>query len=499
MNNLTYNIIAVGLTLSILYGLNLMSRVKTAVRGNAVGALAMAAAIILTLLKDGALTLPVLWIAMAIGSTIGLYLAYRVKMIEMPQMVALLHGLGGGAAAIVALLVLFDSGDTSGFSLFNAGLALVVGTVNLSGSIVAGGKLHQFLPQKPITFPWHSGISNLTILVLLVALLVLPANPHSIMLTMLLLVLGTFFGFWFTIRVGGADMPVTISLLNSLSGVAGASAGLAIGDPLLVAVGGIVGAAGLLLTQIMCRAMNRSLMSILLGKIAIPGQKAGPASDSSAASSPSSLAAYASQGPGPGQRPTQNPGQHHARPEHSGTISQPAGNNREQQKLAHLLTSAKKVIIIPGYGMALAQAQHKVRLLAETLESKGAGVDYAVHPVAGRMPGHMNVLLAEADVDYEKLLEMDEVNPKFADADLVIIIGANDVVNPAAIVAEGTPIYGMPILRADMAKNVIVCNYDTKPGYAGVENPLYQKEGVVMMPGDAAQTVENLIKLLRGR
>lgn len=261
-------------------------------------------------------------------------------------------------------------------------------------------------------------------------------------------------------------MPITISLLNSFSGVAGAIAGMAIGDILLVAIGGIVGASGLLLTQIMCRAMNRHLMDILLGK-------------TSAGAAPSAEDTV--------EKPTD--------PEPAAESVQ-AG--QPDSSPAALLKSARRVVIIPGYGMALAQAQHLVKQLSDRLETNGAEVKFAIHPVAGRMPGHMNVLLCEADVPYDKLYEMDAINPEFGETDVAIIIGANDVVNPAAREAEGTPIYGMPVLNADQAKHIIICNYDLKPGYAGVENPLYsRKEGVTLLLGDAGETLRGMLESIQ--
>jgi NAD(P) transhydrogenase subunit beta len=267
------------------------------------------------------------------------------------------------------------------------------------------------------------------------------------------------FGLYFSVRVGGADMPITISLLNSLSGVAGAIAGMAISDIFLVAVGGIVGASGLLLTQIMCKAMNRSLMSILLG-----GMKAAPAQPKVEAVTKDDVQKV--------------------------EIAKP----EEKKTAGEVLSSAKNVIIVPGYGMALAQAQHQVKQLADKLEANGANVRFAIHPVAGRMPGHMNVLLAEADVPYDQLYEMEAINDDFGKADAVVVIGANDVLNPAARNAEGTPIYGMPVLNVDQAPEVIICNFDLKPGYAGVENPLYtRKEGVYLLLGDAKESLNKLI------
>ena len=472
MSTLLYNVIAAVLALAILYGLNLMSNVKTAVRGNILSAAAMACAILITMYKDNSLGSPTLWVAIALGTAFGLFLSNKVKMIQMPQLVAFLHGFGGGAAALVGLIMLTDVGTPSAFHRIDACLALCSGMTTIAGSFVAAGKLHQLLPQRPIVLSNHSRIINILLGIMLVALCIYNIAPTFLpwFFIFVMFATGALFGIVFTIRVGGADMPITISLLNSMGGISCAIAGFAVSDPLLIAVGGIVGSAGLMLTRVMCKAMNRKLMPILLGQSSVAG-KSGVRT-AAAAKAPASQAPKAAQ---PAQAAAQ-----------------------KDAEIAKLLTPAKNVIIVPGYGMALAQAQHKVKQLADALEARGAKVNYAIHPVAGRMPGHMNVLLAEANVDYEHLLEMDTVNPMFADADLVIIVGANDVVNPAANTAEGTPIYGMPILEADKAKAVIICNYDEKPGYAGVDNPLYTKPGVIMMLGDAAQTVGNLVKLASG-
>ena len=473
MSTLLYNVIAAVLALAILYGLNLMSNVKTAVRGNILSAAAMACAILITMYKDNSLGSPTLWVAIALGTAFGLFLSNKVKMIQMPQLVAFLHGFGGGAAALVGLIMLTDVGTPSAFHRIDACLALCSGMTTIAGSFVAAGKLHQLLPQRPIVLSNHSRIINILLGIMLVALCIYNIAPTFLpwFFIFVMFATGALFGIVFTIRVGGADMPITISLLNSMGGISCAIAGFAVSDPLLIAVGGIVGSAGLMLTRVMCKAMNRKLMPILLGQSSVAGKSGVRAA--AAAKAPASQAPRAAQ-------PVQAAAQKDA-------------------EIAKLLTTAKNVIIVPGYGMALAQAQHKVKQLADALEARGAKVNYAIHPVAGRMPGHMNVLLAEANVDYEHLLEMDTVNPMFPDADLAIIIGANDVVNPAANTAEGTPIYGMPILEADKAKAVIVCNYDEKPGYAGVDNPLYTKPGVIMMLGDAAQTVGALAGYAAGQ
>uniref|UniRef100_B8J2Z4 proton-translocating NAD(P)(+) transhydrogenase n=2 Tax=Desulfovibrio desulfuricans TaxID=876 RepID=B8J2Z4_DESDA len=463
MNAITYNIIAGILVAAVLFGLRLMNKVPTAVRGNLFCASAMGLAILVTMFKDGSLASPALWLAIAVGMTLGLTLSNKVKMIQMPQMVAFLHGIGGGAAAIVSFLVLTDTGAPSAFERGSACLALAMGMTTIAGSFVAAGKLHQILPQKPVILPDHTKIIMAILAVMGFSVLMGTAFPQFLFgfFIFLMFVTGTAFGIGFTLRVGGADMPITISLLNSMGGVCAAIAGFAVNDPLLVAIGGIIGSSGYLLTRIMCRAMNRKLLSILLGESSVvtpsaPAKKAAPAARAAA----------------------------------------PARS--VESEAAKLVQNARNVVIVPGYGMALAQAQYKVKQLADLLESRGAKVSYGIHPVAGRMPGHMNVLLAEANVDYEHLLEMDTVNPMFAESDLVIVVGANDVVNPAANTAEGTPIYGMPILKADEAKNIIIANYDDKPGYAGVPNPLYGRDGVILMTGDAGKTFDRLLAYAQG-
>lgn len=464
MSNVLYYIICVVLIIGILAGIAMMSRVKTAVWGNRISALCTAAAVLLTLAYYGIVSDWLLWVCIAIGLAVGLVWAYRIKMIEMPQVVALFNGFGGAASALVAIVVLNNA--AVGFARYTAALALVIGIVTLTGSLIAAGKLHKLLAQRPVIWKAHQAITLISLAGALVFMLLLALGvlPHAAAV-LLCVVLSGFFGIAFAIRVGGADMPITISLLNSLSGVAGAIAGMAVSDILLVAVGGVVGASGLLLTQIMCRAMNRSLTDILLGKTSVahkPQETPAPAS-SAPQSEPAEEAAPASAAADP----------------------------------AVILREAKDVIIIPGYGMALAQAQGLVKQLADQLEANGCQVRYAIHPVAGRMPGHMNVLLAEVDVPYDQLYEMEQINDDFAACDVTVIIGANDVVNPAARSAEGTPIYGMPVLNAEQAPQVIICNYDLQPGYAGVENPLYSKtSGVTLLLGDAAETLRQLLEKL---
>jgi NAD(P) transhydrogenase subunit beta len=452
-----YYIICGVLTLLVLFGIYLMSKVKTSRLGNLVSAGAMMAGIIITLIKNDILPFWFLYVCLAIGAILGLILAATVKMIQMPQMIALLNGLGGLASLIVGgyALIGVGAGDDI-FSRISANLALQVGAITFFGSLIAAGKLHRILPQKPIALPHHSFWTALSFILCLV---MVAFSVFEILTPMYILLFGllvsTAFGIIFTIKIGGADMPIAISLLNSLSGVAGAISGLAIGDVLLVSVGGIVGASGLLLTQIMCKAMNRKLFDILLGK----AKKINKADVKAQVVAP---------------------------------IVQETAEVKADP--VDILKNAKNVIIVPGYGMAIAQAQHLVKQMADALHANGAKVRYAIHPVAGRMPGHMNVLLAEANVDYDDLFEMDDLNPEFEHADLTIVVGANDVMNPAAREAAGTPIYGMPILNVDKCKTVFIFNYDLKPGYAGVENPLYKRvNGVHLFLGNASVTLKALL------
>ena len=486
-------IISAILAVLVLAGISMMSKVRTAVAGNLLSAFAMLCGIVGTLFFAGVVSVWTIYVSILIGALIGSLLAARVQMIQMPQTVALFNGLGGGASALVGLLSVH--GD-SAFVRFTALLAVAVGMVTLVGSLIAAGKLHRVLPQKPVVWKGHA-LCTLLFLVLTLAFVVAGTFAHGAGLTVCLVgafVFASLFGLWFSLRVGGADMPITISLLNSLSGVAGSIAGMAIGDVFLVAVGGIVGASGLLLTQIMCRAMNRKLMSILTGGTMKPSTPT-PAIEENENEElvqrimdlEKKIKELEAMVADLEARVQALDGQLNAAPAPA-PVAAPV---EEAPTAASVLSKAKDVIIVPGYGMALAQAQHQVRQLADKLESRGARVRFAIHPVAGRMPG---VLLAEADVDYEKLYEMDAINDDFKNADAVVVIGANDVLNPAARNAVGTPIYGMPVLNVDQAPEVIVCNFDLKPGYAGVENPIYSREkGVYLELGDAKETLMRLM------
>ena len=499
-SDIIYLIISAVLICMVLFGIFLLSRVKKARLGNGLSAIALLAGIILVLIHSDVfhfnrdtnsliLGIIIISLALALGSVIGIVLSKKVKMIEMPQLVALLNGLGGAASAIVGITTLALAGkspmfSSGAFALTTAALAVSVGMITLSGSLIAAGKLHRILPQKQIVLKGHQ-VLTIVLLVLTIALVALsgilvPTGLMSIkylwILLLLNVVVSTLFGLVFSIRVGGADMPITISLLNSFSGVAGAIAGLALYDILLVAIGGIVGASGLILTQIMCKAINRSLIDILLGK-AKKTQDAAPALEAET---------------------SEEKVEEKVEEVSSNEVPNQEVESQEEKDEFAALRNAKDVIIVPGYGMAIAQAQHLVKELANYLVSNGAKVRYAIHPVAGRMPGHMNVLLCEADVDYEDLFEMSDIDADFKTCDAVIVVGANDVLNPAANTAVGTPIYGMPVLSVNDAKEIYIFNYDTKPGYAGVDNPIYErKNGVHIFLGNASDTLQQALDELK--
>ncbi len=504
-------IISVVLALIVLCGIAMMSKVKTAVAGNLLSALAMLTAVAVTLCFNGIIDVYSLWISLILGSLAGGLIASRAKMIEMPQLVACFNGFGGGASALVGIMIYMNMGvQTTDYAVFTrstAMIAIVVGMLTLVGSTIAAGKLARLINQRPVEYKGHNVMVTLLLVLSLATIVLGGIYSGNIWICLSALLFSGVFGWLFAIRVGGADMPITISLLNSLSGVAGAIAGMATGDILLVAVGGIVGASGLLLTQIMCKAMNRSLGNILFHKA--PKRTSTPQQEKQQTTVNADtieelfnnlsdmeiqqlLDAINSLTSEIGEL-RKEVAQLHA----STNISTEPQPEKKEKTAGDVLCEAKDVIIVPGYGMALAQAQHIVKQLADRLVANGARVRFAIHPVAGRMPGHMNVLLAEADIPYEDLYEIDAINSDFKQTDAVVVIGANDVLNPAARNAEGTPIYGMPVLNVDEAKDVIVCNYDLKPGYAGVENPLYtRKDGVYLCLGDAKQTLMELIKAI---
>ena len=456
MSNLTYYLLCGICTAVVLLGINMMSKVKTSVQGNGLSAAAMVLAMALIFfLRVWAADISIvvaICLALAAGTVIGIYGAAKAEMIAMPQIIALLNGLGGGASALVAAVTAMDSGVPA-FEAITAGLALAIGALTLTGSLVAAGKLARILDSRPKSLRGHSTIMAVLAVAILIGIVLQTISSGAWAILVAVLALGI--GVVFVMRVGGADMPITISLLNALSGVAGGIAGMAINEPLLVAVGGIVGASGLILTQDMCKAMNRKLIAILTGKTTVT---AAPAAVTEA--------------------------EVEIIPEEPARLTEDA--------VGAALQTAQKVIIVPGYGMALSQAQADVAALAAALEKKGTEVKFAIHPVAGRMPGHMSVLLCEADIDYDKLFMMEDINEDFASCDIAVVIGANDVTNPAANTAEGTPIYGMPVLDVEKAPMAVFCNFDEKTGYAGVPNPLYDADNVLLMLGDAKESVAQL-------
>ncbi|MDW7729845.1 MAG: NAD(P)(+) transhydrogenase (Re/Si-specific) subunit beta [Bacillota bacterium] len=446
-----------------LAGIRLMQSPRSALWGNRLGALSMLAAIVYTYIATGHGAPTSTLIYIAIGTLTGFVLGQSVKMIHMPQTVALLNGLGGAASALVAWVALSSSGNEVVF-LFTAGLAVAIGALTFSGSVIAVLKLQGLAFRHPINLKGHGHILRLAILLSLLAVIINSFSPGYSSLTVIAAGMALLAGLLMALRIGGADMPIVISLLNSLSGIAAAVAGIAVENLILTGTGALVGVAGLILTRIMCRAMNRSLLSVLAGFV--------PTAKKDIDSGGRETLDKESGQPGVAETP-------------------------EKPTLEFIINDAQKIIIVPGYGMAVAQAQMAVRELVDTLEAQGKEVKFAIHPVAGRMPGHMNVLLAEAGIDYDKLLDMDTINPQFEHADLVIAIGACDVINPAANSAENTPITGMPILEAEKARHIIICNLDEKPGYSGVDNLLYSKLNVTTIWGNASETVPELTARLK--
>ncbi len=511
-------VLSILLSLAVIGGISMMSKVKTAVAGNLLSALAMLVGVVATVFFSGILSVWTIYVAVLVGALIGGFMASRAQMIQMPQLVALFNGLGGGASALVGVMSYMGWGmsvapEYPHFVNFTAILAIAVGMITLTGSLVAAAKLARIIDGRPKVYPAHSLLTVISLVLTLILIVCGTIYGANLWIALAAVLVTGFFGYIFAIRVGGADMPITISLLNSLSGVAGSIAGMAISDIFLVAVGGIVGASGLLLTQIMCRAMNRSLMSILLGgAVKKTDKKTTPniQNTQNIQSNPNTPTVFTENADFEKlleklndmevkqlldaiEALTKEVAGLREQLAQGSTAAAPAPKKEEANTPAAVLSKAKDVIIVPGYGMALAQAQHAVKQLADKLEYRGTRVRFAIHPVAGRMPGHMNVLLAEADIPYEKLYEMQAINDDFKTTDAVVVIGANDVLNPAANTAEGTPIYGMPVLAVADAKEVIVCNFDLKPGYAGVENPIYKREkGVYLCLGDAKETLMKL-------
>ena len=443
------------------FGLKFLSSPATARKGNLLATSAMLIAIVVTLLDRDIVNYYMILAAVTVGAGIGAVLARTIKMTAMPQMVAIFNGLGGGASAVVAsaeyLRISSNSGDYDINILIPILLGTLIGTITLSGSIVAFGKLQDLVTTQSVTYPLQN-IINLVLSIAIVSLMVyLVFVPDVSQIFLIVCLLSLVLGVLLVIPIGGADMPVVIALLNSYSGLAASAAGFALGNTILIVSGAFVGASGLILTRIMCKAMNRSLANVMFGSF---GAAAVQKSDK-----------------GGGEQ----------KPVRSVTA----------EDSAMVLAYSKSVIFVPGYGLAVSQAQHHVRELADLLEEKGVVVKYAIHPVAGRMPGHMNVLLAEANVSYDKLYDLDEINDQFATTDVAVIIGANDVVNPAARDAVNSPIYGMPILNADKATNIIFIKRSLSPGFAGIDNELFYKENTMMFFSDAKEALVSLISAVK--
>ena len=437
-------------------GLKNLSSPKTARLGNLFAMSAMLIAIIATLLKNEIVDFTLIIIGLLTGSIIGAIMARKVRMTAMPQMVALFNGLGGGASAFVALAEYYRlTGGTGLNVIISMVISLFIGAVTLTGSLVAFGKLQGIIRPAPVVFKAQRSLNILIFTLFLVMGVFVTINPANHTGVLAILTIALVFGILFVIPIGGADMPVVISLLNSCSGVAAAATGFVLDNNILIICGALVGASGLILTRIMCKAMNRSLANIFFGEVG------GSQSEETGEEGKRKVIKYT------------------------------------EEDAAMVLDSAQSVIIIPGYGLAVAQAQFALNELAKMLLNKGITVRYAIHPVAGRMPGHMNVLLADANVPYDHLLDLGDINDDFQYTDVALVVGANDVINPAARVDKDSPLYGMPILNADKAKTVIICKRSLSPGFSGVDNELFYNKNTMMIFGDAKDSINKLIKSLK--
>jgi proton-translocating NAD(P)+ transhydrogenase subunit beta len=437
-----------------IYGLIQLRGPRTAVRGNAIAAVGMAIAVAATLLTPGMGNWGLIILGIVIGTAVGIPAALRVKMTAMPQMVALFNGVGGGAVALIAWVEFRNTGGYSSEPLYVAVASLfgaIIGSISFWGSNIAFGKLQEVIPGRPITLGRAQQFVNLALAVLAIGLAVaIAAGSTDEILIIGVLLAAALLGNFVVLPIGGADMPVVISLLNAFTGLSAAATGIALNNTALIVAGMLVGASGSILTRLMADAMNRSIPNIVAGGFGGGAAVAGAV--------------------GAG--------------EHEGTVRSTSAADAAIQ-----LSYARQVVIVPGYGMAVAQAQHAVRELAKELEQRGIEVKYAIHPVAGRMPGHMNVLLAEANVPYDQLKEMDDINPEFPRTDVSLVIGANDVTNPAANTNPDSPIYGMPILDVNQSESVIVIKRSMNPGFAGIENELYYDPKTQMLFGDAKSAV----------
>jgi H+-translocating NAD(P) transhydrogenase subunit beta len=443
--------------------LHFLSSPRHARLGNQIGAIGMLVAVVVTLFKSEVVT--GWWfmaLGVAIGAVIGLVGARKVKMTAMPQMVALFNGVGGGAAALISVVefhgVWANVGEVGAERAISTVLSALIGSISFAGSLVAFAKLQELVSGRPITYPGQQ-FGNAILIAGAVALGIAAMISVSFWLLVAMVAAAMLFGVLFVLPIGGADMPVVISLLNAFTGLAAAATGFVLHSNVLIVSGMLVGASGTLLTMLMSRAMNRSITNVLFG--AFGRVVAAPVGAPSAA------------GDGTSVRST------------------------TPDDVAVMLAYAQRVVVVPGYGLAVAQAQHEVRQLADLLEDKGVDVKYAIHPVAGRMPGHMNVLLAEANVPYDQLKEMDEINPDFPQTDVALVIGANDVTNPAARNTPGSPIYGMPILDVDRAHQIVVLKRSMNPGFAGIDNELYADPKTAMLFGDAKDSLGKVIQAVK--
>jgi len=456
--NFTYLVAAVLL----IVGIRRLSAPPTARSGNVIAAAGMTIAIVFTFLDRDIDSYWLIVVGMAVGTVIGVASARLVKMTAIPQMVALFNGVGGGAAALIAAAEYHRlapspghlSGDSVGAMLFSA----LIGSISFSGSLIAFGKLQELLPGRPITYAGQQ-VVNGVLFAALVGLGIAAGSTEQGVWMVLLLLGALLFGVLLVLPIGGADMPVVISLLNAFTGLAAASAGFVLDNTALIIGGTLVGASGTLLTVLMGRAMNRSIANVLFGAFG-----AAPAGGPAAAAPGAEGKSY---------------------------------REVTAEDAAVMLAYAQRVVVVPGYGLAVAQAQHAVRELAGLLEARGVDVKYAIHPVAGRMPGHMNVLLAEAQVPYPQLYDMDDINPEFPRTDVALVIGANDVTNPAARDNPDSPLYGMPILNVDQAANVVILKRSMNPGFAGIDNDLFYESNSAMLFGDAKSSVEKLIAAVK--
>ena len=438
-------VVAAGL---FIFGLKMLGSPDTARRGNGISAIGMLVAIIAALLDQGIVQYEFILGGMFVGGLIGAVAARTVAMTSMPEMVALFNGVGGAASGLVGVAAL-SIADGS-FTYITIILSILIGGVTFTGSLVAYGKLSETIGSGAVTFGGQKFVNGLIVIGILASAVMFVMDPTNTNMLYTVVGLSLLFGIMVVIPIGGADMPVVISLLNSYSGLAACAAGFAVDNNVLIVAGSLVGASGIILTQIMCKAMNRSLSNVLFSGFASV----------------------------------------------STTVTEVEGEIKpiSVEDAYYVLEAATNVAIIPGYGMAVAQAQHVVKELMELLEANGCEVNYGIHPVAGRMPGHMNVLLAEADVPYDQLLEMDDINPRMESVDVAIVIGANDVVNPAAREVESSPIYGMPVINVADARTVFVLKRSMASGFAGIENPLFYKDNTRMLFGDAKESIGGLVR-----